>query len=147
MSAQKKPTGSLPVEEYAEQNGMTPQDVIEKIREGIFVGQIIEGKWYIEPASTVNPESNNESHTPVCTVISLGLAVIIILLLCRSFLTICAYDVFGLADALSPIIILLPLSVVLSLIGMYRKEKLFVLRYVSLLISLLIMALFILCFF
>ena len=38
----------MPVEEFAQQTGKEVDKVIEMIRDGVFAGKLIDGKWYIE---------------------------------------------------------------------------------------------------
>ena len=42
------PDGMIHIEIFAKQNGKTEEQVVEMVRDGLYVGQIIDGTWYVK---------------------------------------------------------------------------------------------------
>jgi len=59
MIDQKRiPDGMIPIEIFAKQNGMTNQQVVDMVRDGLYAGQIVDGEWYVYPNKNNMPDTD-----------------------------------------------------------------------------------------
>lgn len=50
MNENKAPDGMIPVEKFANMKGLTIEKVIAMVKDGFYVGRVVNDHWYIDPA-------------------------------------------------------------------------------------------------
>jgi hypothetical protein len=76
-SKNEVPEGVMPVEIFAKQKGIDEKKVTDMVRDGFYIGQIIDGKWYIDAKeldedkqsfNSTGKTSRTFDHTPALSI-------------------------------------------------------------------------------
>ena len=57
------PEGMIPVEEFARQRGTGPEKVVQMIKDGAYVGQVVGDRWFVEPGARSKDQHSKKTTT------------------------------------------------------------------------------------
>ncbi len=67
MSNQQVPAGMISAEEFGKRKGIDKEKIIKMIKDGFYVGRVIEEEWFVEPSETTNSSSvSSVKNTGAC---------------------------------------------------------------------------------
>ena len=57
------PEGMIPVEEFARQRGTVPEKVVQMIKDGSYVGQVVGDRWFVQPGAVSKDQHPKKTTT------------------------------------------------------------------------------------
>lgn len=64
MANQKIPEGMIPIEEFGKRKGIKKEKVISMIKDGFYIGRVIDEEWYVEQSELKDSNKTIASNKP-----------------------------------------------------------------------------------
>jgi len=63
MNAQNSSENMVTVESFARKKGLTPDQVVAMIKDGFYVGRVVNDQWYVDPSELTGVTSTPNKVT------------------------------------------------------------------------------------
>ena len=61
MSIQSSPDNMIKVDEFAKRKGLDPDKVVKMIKDGFYVGRVVDDQWYVDPSELSGASTTTNS--------------------------------------------------------------------------------------